>query len=46
MHCGIFRAIVIGKTADAYEELLEQNFRVAAANGLAAPRTSDGEIGP
>ncbi|KAK1858548.1 hypothetical protein I4F81_001149 [Pyropia yezoensis] len=41
----IFRAMVIGTTADMYEELFEQYFRVAAANGLAAPRISDRESG-
>lgn len=33
----LFRAMVIGKSADVYEELFEFYFRMAAANGLVGP---------
>lgn len=41
----VLTAMVIGRTADISEELLEQYFRVAAAKSLAAPRVRDRESG-
>lgn len=40
----LFRAMVIGKSADVYEELYEFYFRTAATNGLVGPlvRTAAG----
>lgn len=41
----VVRAMVIGKTADMYEELFEHYVRVAAANGLGGPQASGRESG-
>ena len=38
----LIREMVIGKTAEMYEELFACYFRTAAANGLAAPRAAGG----
>jgi len=41
----LFRAMVIGKKEEMYEELFQCFFRVAAANGLVAPRAAGGADG-
>jgi len=41
----LFRAMVNGKKEEMYEELFQCFFRVAAANGLVAPRAEDGTDG-